>query len=285
MSEKNIYKNPADLFAVTQKDISAFMRRMQEYQLEMETQGREAQTSCDSQKQFIAHISHEIRTPLNAIIGLSILLGRTPLDEMQQKFLSTLRSSADSLLVLVNDLLDLTKMENNHIQLEKRKFELYPLVQEILDMIRATAIDKDLDIRLEYGEYMPARVIGDSYRIRQILLNLLSNAVKFTDTGSVTLRLEPVWRDDEHIDLKICVIDTGMGIPPDKIAAIFESFTQADPSTARKYGGTGLGLSITRRLVEVMQGDIRVASHPGRGSTFSLRIPLGVDRAPVDGGG
>ncbi|WP_198321177.1 PAS domain S-box protein [Azohydromonas aeria] len=251
-------------------------RRALEEQLRERT--RQAESANAAKTAFLANMSHEIRTPLNAVIGLSHLLQTTVLDERQQRFALGINAAGEQLLGLLNDILDLSKIEAGEMRLELQPLELDQLLQQVLQLTQVQAAQKGLQLHLNLADDVPRQVRGDAVRIRQILTNLLSNAVKFTSEGSVTLRATavPALQDSTalRILLRFEVTDTGIGIPTDKQEAIFEPFTQADDSTTRRYGGTGLGLAIVRRLVELMDGHIELVSTPGVGSTFSVTLAL-----------
>jgi signal transduction histidine kinase/DNA-binding response OmpR family regulator len=229
----------------------------------------EAQRANEAKSFFLATMSHEIRTPLAGLIGLAEGLTRTPLNELQRKHVATLTRTAEGMLRLINDLLDLSKVESGTIELELLPFSLITLAEESIAVVAPIAERKGLPVRLEVAERLSAGVRGDSGRVRQVLLNLLSNAVRFTERGEVVLRLEP-----DTVGVRFTVRDTGIGIAPEALRRIFEPFVQADRATSRTYGGTGLGLAISSKLVECMGGRLVVQSTPGQGSTFSFALPL-----------
>lgn len=217
-------------------------------------------------------MSHEIRTPINAIIGMADLLQETALTQDQQEYVHRFSRAANSLLDLITDILDISKIEAGQLELESVPFDLSDLIDKVAELMAVRANAKQFELIAFIHPDVPACVIGDPTRLRQVLVNLLGNAIKFTERGEVVLRIEP----DQAVpgSLRCSVSDTGIGIPADKLHTIFESFTQVDSTTTRKYGGTGLGLSISRQLVELMGGNLVVESTYGRGSTFSFVVRL-----------
>ena len=236
----------------------------------------EVQRAAQAKAEFLAMMSHEIRTPMNAILGMADLLAETSLSIDQQRYVAIFQRAAASLLDLLNDILDLSKIEAGELKLESVAFELRDVVSRATELVGIRASEKGLAIESEIAADVPPWLVGDPTRLRQVLINLLGNALKFTEKGKLTVRIACDPNASDPAALLVGVSDTGVGIPQDKLETIFESFSQADSSTTRKYGGTGLGLSISKRLVEAMGGRIWVESTVGSGSTFFFTAKLGV---------
>jgi signal transduction histidine kinase/CheY-like chemotaxis protein len=235
-----------------------------------------AEEATRAKSEFLANMSHEIRTPLNGVIGMTALLQETPLTSEQLEYVQTIRNSGEILLTLINDILDFSKIEAGKLELEQRAFDLRLCVEESLELLSNKAFEKNLNLIYHIHRDTPDIVVGDSTRLKQILVNLLSNAVKFTAHGDVMVRVSAQVSQEEtdgdHHEILFAVQDTGIGIPTHRMHRLFQSFSQVDSSTTREYGGTGLGLTICKRLTELMEGKIWVDSEFGRGSTFYFTI-------------
>ncbi len=224
--------------------------------------------------EFLATMSHEIRTPLNGVIGMVSLLKRTKLDDSQKEKLATVGRSGNSLLAIINDILDFSKIEAGQLKLEALDFNLESLAEDMAQITRFSVADKDLEVKVDWVEGTPNWIVSDPTRMRQVIQNFMTNGAKFTEQGSLTLRLSANPTAVDKVNLKVEVIDTGIGIAPEQQKNLFQPFSQADTSTTRKYGGTGLGLAICMQIVEQMGGRIGIQSEVGVGSCFWFEVPV-----------
>ncbi len=268
---KDANGKPADMFGVTQ-DITDFKL------LEMELIGAKikADEATQMKSMFLANMSHEIRTPMNAIIGLSYLALKTKLDNKQRDYLNKIHNAGTSLLSVINDILDFSKIEAGKLDIEETDFKLDDVISSVTTITGQKAHEKGLEFLASVPNSVPQFLIGDPLRLGQVLTNLVNNAVKFTERGEIRLKAEIMERTGDKCQLKFAVQDTGLGMTPEQAAKLFQPFMQADMSTTRKHGGTGLGLTISRRLVEMMNGQIWLESEAGKGSTFYFTVSLGI---------
>lgn len=233
-----------------------------------------AENAVKSKQQFLSNMSHEIRTPMNAIIGFTKVVMKTDLSAKQREYLTAIKMSGDALIVLINDILDLAKVDAGKMQFDKAPFKLSQSIAAMLHLFETKIQEKNLKLISDFDNTIPEVILGDSVRLHQIILNLVSNAVKFTNIGKITVSVRLLSEDEENVSIEFSVSDTGIGINEDKIDSIFENFQQATSGTSRLFGGTGLGLAIVKQLIEPQGGSIRVESEIGVGSTFSFILPF-----------
>jgi signal transduction histidine kinase/DNA-binding response OmpR family regulator len=247
-------------------------QKVEKISVEVQEARRIAEESAKVKEQFLANMSHEIRTPVNSVIGFTNLLQKTPLSAEQQQFVTLVQSASENLLSIINDILDISKIEAGMLRIEKSQFSLRGLCNSIATMFYHRAQEKNLSFAIHIHDSIPDTLTGDAVRLTQILVNLISNAVKFTQEGSIVVTISPVSQTDHSVYLLFSVKDTGIGIAHDKLETIFERFEQGETDITRKYGGTGLGLAIVKKLVELQHGQTGVSSEPGKGTEFYFKI-------------
>lgn len=241
-----------------------------------------AENAVKAKQQFLSNMSHEIRTPMNAIIGFTKVVLKTDLSGKQKEYLEAIKISGDALIVLINDILDLAKVDAGKMTFEKTPFKMKSSISAMLHLFETKILEKNLKLVKEYDDKIPTVLVGDPVRLHQVILNLISNAVKFTTKGKITVSVDLLYEDEDKIILKFAITDTGIGISEEKIGTIFENFQQATSETSRLYGGTGLGLAIVKQLIEPQGGSIRVTSMLNEGSTFSFTLPFQKTNADAD---
>jgi len=263
--------------------LQAATRQLQRTIEEADRAKRMAEEATIAKSSFLASMSHEIRTPLNGIIGMTDLILMDPdLPEQYTEHLMDIKQSSESLLEIINEILDISKIEAEKLELEHIEFSLREVIAKVVRLLTIKTFQKGLELLCHLPPTLPDNLVGDPTRIRQVLINLLGNAVKFTESGSITISLKPVELSEQEATLEFSVTDTGIGLPPEKIPHLFESFRQADSSTTRTHGGTGLGLSISKKLVEMMGGTIGVESKKGEGSRFFFTLPFPMAKKQED---
>lgn len=249
--------------------------QQREYEKELKNAKEDAENATKIKSEFLANMSHEIRTPMNGLFGFINLLANTNLNEEQRNFLSEVQKSSEFLLIILNDILDISKIEAGKMSMENTEFEIRSVVADTINFATPDANEKNIKLYSNIFSNVPQKLYGDPCRLKQVLNNLFSNAVKFTQNGEISLTLQLKEDKDDSVVLLFNVSDTGIGIPKDKLDVIFESFTQADISTTRQYGGTGLGLAIVQKIVHFMKGDITATSEEGKGSVFTFTAEFG----------
>jgi signal transduction histidine kinase len=264
----------------TNEQLQKQIRERRSLEKELRLAKEIAEASTKSKSDFLASMSHEIRTPMNGIIGTASLLKSTRLDDIQRDYMDIIDYSANNLLTIINDILDISKIEAGQITLENIDFNLHNVVNETIKLLKPKAKEKDINYSAHINRAVPMYAKGDPIRLKQIVINLANNAIKFTKSGSVRIEVETLKFDRVHRKYLFKVIDTGIGIPESANARIFAEYLQADDTTARQFGGTGLGLSIAKRLVELMNGEIGFESEVGKGSTFWFTVLLSIGKEP-----
>ncbi|MEL7119269.1 MAG: ATP-binding protein [Bacteroidota bacterium] len=272
--ENGVFKGSRDIA----RDITA--RKKAEDELRRAKQS--AEQAQIAEQQFLANMSHEIRTPMNAVVGMTHLLNETSLNSLQKEYVEALKFSSNSLMDIINNILDLSKIESGEIEFIQKEFDLYQLLKYLQQTFQIRVKDKPISVVLDIRQSFDYLLIGDATRLNQILTNLLGNASKFTENGTIGIRAEVVEQEGEEIQLQIIVHDTGIGIPSDKLDVIFHSFKQVESKLSRKYGGTGLGLAIVKQLVELQNGSIHAASSVGKGSEFIVTLPFKLSDVKVE---
>ncbi len=265
----------------SESHLSAAIAEHRRTEKQLEAAREDALAASRAKSEFLSSMSHEIRTPMNAILGMADLLAETGLEEQQRLFLDVMRDNGIALLSLIDDILDLAKVESGRLILEQTRFNLDELTDRIIETFALRAKGKGLELSSRIAPNVPRNLIGDPLRLRQVLVNLIGNAIKFTEHGAVRLIVEQVDGAEGTAELYFAIADTGIGIPSDKLPFLFSNFTQADSSTARRYGGSGLGLAIVERLTEMMGGHAWAESEADRGSTFHFTVRLEVDNQPA----
>jgi two-component system sensor histidine kinase/response regulator len=269
-SERHLHE-----IATLHGEVEVKHRAAQELVAKLEVARARAEAANRAKGTFLANVSHELRTPMNAVLGMTELLLDEPLPEAQRSMAQTIRTAGTSLLAIINDVLDLSKIEANELRLHTADIHIARVVEDVLGPMRVLADAKGLALHVELDDLPKRPLLGDELRLRQILNNLIGNAIKFTHVGNVVLRVVAAERSADSLQLRFSVSDTGIGMSQDELHRVFNAFEQADESTTRKFGGTGLGLSISKRLVALMGGELTACTTPGRDSVFAFEVAFG----------
>ena len=275
--------NLEQLVAVRTEQLEERNRALEQLSFTDQASRAAAEAANTAKSEFLANMSHEIRTPMNGIIGMTHLALQTRLDGRQRNYLENVEVAAKGLLGIINDILDFSKIEAGKVSFEHIEFRLEDVLHGVTDLAVVKAQKKELELLFKIDADVPLAMVGDPLRLRQILTNLVDNAIKFTEHGEVTISISPVAVGAETVDLRFAVSDTGVGLSQEQIGRLFNAFSQADNSTTRRYGGSGLGLTISKRLVELMSGEMGVTSEPGAGSTFFFTARFGLQAGPIQG--